>query len=113
MPSLVVAANTTAQQVAAERYDSRFDVESMTIDNDGGAADQEIQVVDSFTPAATNGDSSPSAQTITRWRTTVPAGFTETYNKDDLKGVRCLGALTILGDSIDANCHITVGYEPD
>lgn len=110
MPSIVVTAHTTAVTAAAERLDAKHQLKSLTIDNNGGAADQEIEVVDSFTTSLTNGQSA-TAKTITRWRDTVPMGFSNTYNKDDLDGVQCLGALTIKGDSIDANCHVSVGYD--
>lgn len=113
MASKQVASNTTAQSVAAERKNCRWKPTSIIIDNDGGAGDRTIKVVDSFTPSATNGDSSPSAQTVTRWQTTVIQGDVVSYSKDDLEGVVCLGALTILGSADDANCLITVGYEPN
>ena len=112
MPSLKVLANTVAQAVAAERENARWAVKSITIDNDGGAGDRAISVVDSFTPNDSNG-ATGTARTITRFRATILQGDVVTFNEQDLKGVRCLGALTISSDVIDANCHITVGYEPE
>lgn len=113
MSSQQVTANTTAQSVAAERQNCRWKPTSIIIDNKSGAADQVVKVVDSFTPDVTNGVASPTAKTITRWQATVDQGNVDSFNEEDLKGVVCLGALTILGDSIDASCFITVGYEPD
>jgi len=116
MPSLAITATIAAQTIATERKDARHKVRSITIDNNGGAADQEIEVVDSFTTDAsvdgtTGATEAAAAKTVTRWRDTVPAGFSATYNKEDLEGVECLGALTVKGDSDDTDCHISVGYE--
>lgn len=112
MPSLVVTANTTAQTVASERRDARWAVKSVTIDNIEGAGDRSIMVVDSFTTDASHG-ASAAAQTITRWRARVLQGDLVTFNEQDLKGIRCLGALTIDADVTDTDCHVSVGYEPE
>jgi len=85
----------------------------MTVDNEAGAGDRVISIVDSFTPDVTNGVASPSAQTITRFYATVKQGSVDTFNKEDLEGVRCIGALTIDADVTDTGCHISVGYETD
>ncbi len=111
MPSLKVTANTSAQTVAAERLDRVHHVKSITVDNDAGAADQIVRVQDVFTPAKTNGDSSPSETTVDRLRFTAIRGDVVVYNEQDLKGIECLGALKVLGDSVDTDCHISVGYE--
>lgn len=113
MASKQVAAHTTAQSVAAERKNCRWKPTSVSIDADGASQDTTIKIVDAFTPSTTNGDSSPSAQTVTRWQTTVLQGDCVSFNEEDLKGVVCLGALTILGSAIDASCLISVGYEPN
>lgn len=112
MPSKKVTSHTTAQSVAAERKDIRWKVTSMVIDNDAGGADRIIQIVDSFTTSATNGQSA-TVTTVTRYYITVIQGNVVNLNEEDLKGVVCLGAVTVLGDAIDTGCHITVGYEPD
>jgi len=111
MPSLGVTANTTAQAIAAERLDRVHRPVSMTVDNDGGAADQVVRVQDIFTPAVTDGVAGPVETTVDRLRTTVPQGDQVTFNEADLKGIKCLGSLNVIGDSVDTDCHITVGYE--
>ncbi len=113
MPSKVVTSHTTAQVVAAERKDCRWKLTSLIIDNAGGGADRTIQIVDSFTPSITNGVPSPVATTVTRFSATVVITAVGSYNKEALEGIVCLGALTVLGDAIDAGCNITVGYEPN
>jgi len=112
MPSLGVTANTAAQTIAAERLDKKWKLTSLTVDNDAGAADQIVRLQDVFTAAATQGDPTPTESTVDRFRATVLMGDVVTYNEHDLKGIEFLGALKALGDSIDASCFITVGYEP-
>lgn len=111
MPSKVVTANTTAQSIAAERENATVKPTSMTLDNDGGAGDRVLRIQDVFTPSVSNGVSSPSQQTVDRFRVTAIQGDIITFNKDDLEGVKCLGAMQVVSDVTDANLHITVGYE--
>lgn len=113
MPSLTVTANTTAQQIAAERLDRVHRPTSAVVDNDAGAGDRVIRIQDVFTPAVTNGTASPSETTVDRFRQTVLQGDVLNLNEEDLKGVKCLGALKVISDVTDANCHITVGYETE
>jgi len=110
MPSKVVTANTTAQEVAAERSDAVAIPTSLVVDNDQGAADRIISIQDVFTPSVTNGVSSPSETTVDRFRATAPQGFVTTFTEDDLKGVKCLGALKVIASAVDASCYITAGY---
>lgn len=111
MPSLIVTANTTAQSVAADKSVASVIPTSMTIDNDGGAADRTIRIQDVFTPSVSDGVASPSETTVDRYRVDVIQGDVVTLNESDLKGIKCLGALKIIADAIDAGCYITVGYK--
>lgn len=111
MPSTVVAANTTAQSIAAERENAAVLAKSITIDNLNGGGDRVIQIQDIFTPAVTNGDASPSETTVSRFKYTALQGDQITLGEEELKGVRCLGAMKVISDVDDASCFITVGYE--
>jgi len=111
MPSKVVTAHTTAVEVAAERKNACHYPTSITIDNDAGAADRVIRLQDVFTPSETHGDDDPDEATVERWRATVLQGSVDTFSKEDLKGIKALGALKAIGDAVDTDCHITVGYE--
>lgn len=112
MPSTVVAANTVAQQIAAERKNAVHHAKSVTLDNKAGSGNRVIQIQDILTPAVTAGESSPTPDTaVSRWKVTVPQGFIDTYNEEDLKGVRALGAMKVISDVTDASLFITVGYE--
>jgi hypothetical protein len=113
MPSQRVTADTTAQVVASEIKNARYKVTSLTIDNKSGGGDRQITIQDAFTPDVSHGVSSPTAKTINRYTRTVLQGDVETLSEADLKGVRCIGALTVISDVTDASCYITVGYEID
>ncbi|MBA7694880.1 hypothetical protein ES703_103495 [subsurface metagenome] len=111
MPSLVVTAHTDAQTIAAERENSKVQLKSLTIDNQRGNTDNEIVIQDSFTPSAYYGTETPGAQIIERFKVQAVVGDMITLNENDLKGVKCLGAMLLDSDNIDADCDITVGYE--
>lgn len=112
MPSEVVAALITAQEVVAERADAVVIPTSMLIDNKGGSADRTIWIQDILTPAAYYGEEDPDeADPINRYRITVIQGDIVSLSEEDLKGVKCLGALYIDADADDDDCHITVGYK--
>lgn len=111
MPSLIVTANTTAQEVAAERRDTVIKPTSINIDASAAAADTVLRLQDIFTPSVTNGVSAPVLTTVDRWRYEVLIGDSITLNEQDLKGIKILGALNVIASAIDANLHITVGYE--
>lgn len=111
MPSLIVTANTTAQQVAAERRDAAIKPTSINIDASAASQDTVLRLQDIFTPSETNGVPSPSQQTVDRWRYEVLQGDSITLNRDDLAGIKILGALNVIASAIDASLFITVGYE--
>jgi len=113
MPSKIVQANTTVQQVAAEVRNGVHIPTSITIDNSGGSAARTLRVQDGFTPDITNGNSSPSATTVDRYRVSVLQGDIIALSEEDLKGVKCLGSLGIIADAIDAGCYISVGYKTE
>ena len=113
MPSLIVTANTDPQVVAAERENAVHYPKSITVDNSHAASvDQAIIIRDDF---STDQSSELAAEDkeIERWRATILEGDVVTFNEQDLKGVKCLGALKVKAGAVDANCHITVGYETE
>ncbi len=113
MPSKIVTASTVVQAVAAEVRNGVHKPTSITVDNEGGAADRIIRVQDGFTPSVTNGTAVPVATTVDRLRFTVLIGDIITLNEQDLAGVKCLGSLGIIADGIDASCYISVGYKTE
>lgn len=113
MPSKRVTANTTAQVIAAEVRNGRHFPKSMYIDNVDGATTNKIIIQDRFIPSITNGVISPSEQTVARYQVQVANGQSLTVSEEQLAGVKCLGALEIISNNIDANCFVSVGYETD
>lgn len=113
MPSTVVAAvlEADAAVIAAERENAAVQAKSITIDNLNGAGDRVIQIQDVFTPSVTNGVSGPTEKEVDRFKYTALAGDQITLGEDELKGVKCLGAMKVYSDVADASCFITVGYE--
>ncbi len=111
MSSTVITADTAAQTIAAERENAVVVLKSLTIDNQRGGTDNEIVIQDSFTPSAYYGVTSPGAQIIERFKVQAVMGDIITFNEADLKGVKCLGAMLVDSDNVDALCDITVGYE--
>lgn len=113
MPSLIVTASTTAQEVAADVRNGVHVPTSVAIDNDGGSAARTIRVQDVFTPDVTNGTASPVETTVDRGRWDVPQGDSLVLSEQDLKGIKCLGALKVIGDAVDTGCYISVGYKTE
>lgn len=111
MPSQVVEAHTTAVVVAAERADAVVIPTSMVIDNKDGDDDRTIWIQDVLTPSAYYGEEDPGETTVDRYRITVIRGDIVSLSEEDLKGVKCLGALYIDADAVDDGCFITVGYK--
>lgn len=112
MPSLVDTAKITPTTLSiTERENAVSVVKSLTIDNLNGGSNCVIEIDDVFTPAVTNGESSPSEQTVERFKYTALAGDQITLGEAELKGVKCLGAMQVISDVDDTSCFITLGYE--
>jgi len=111
MPSQVVTANTVAQTIAAERENAVVVPKSLTIDNQRGNTDNEIVIQDFITISPYYGVGAPGTQTVERFKVQAVIGDMITLNEADLKGVKCLGAMLVDSDNIDADCDITIGYE--
>jgi len=111
MPSEVVTALMAAQTIAAERENAVVQAKSHTIDNQVGAGDCLITIQDSFIPSAYYGVAAPGAELEPRFQVTVQAGDIITWGEEDLKGVKCLGAMLVDSNVDKPACLITVGYE--
>ncbi|GAH73813.1 unnamed protein product [marine sediment metagenome] len=117
MPSIVVTADDTAAEIAAERENAVVLAKSLTIDNQGGITDRVITLQDVFTPSAYYGVATPGDEDIERFRALVAAGDIITWGEEDLKEVKCLGAMKVLSNvadevgGVDDHCYVTVGYK--
>jgi len=112
MPSIQVAAvlEANAAVIAAERENAVVLAKSMTIDNKAGGGDRVICIQDVFTPSPYLGVT-PTEEEKDRYKVTAIQGDIITLGEQDLKGVKCLGAMKVYSDVADASCYITVGYE--
>ncbi|GAH31262.1 unnamed protein product [marine sediment metagenome] len=116
MPSEVIIATNAAVEVAAERENAVVLAKSLTIDNQDGITDRVITLQDVFAPSNYYGAPTPiPGQDIQRFRALVVAGDIITWGEEDLKGVKCLGAMkvgpTVIDGGVGDRCHVTVGYE--
>ncbi|GAI59254.1 unnamed protein product [marine sediment metagenome] len=115
MPSEVIIATNAAVDVAAERENTVVLAKSLTIDNQGGITDRVITLQDVFTPSNYYGAPDPiTIDPIQRFRALVVAGDIITWGEEDLKEVKCLGAMKVgptVADEDDDHCYVTVGYE--
>ena len=109
MPTKAVSANTTAPLIAMTPEHERCQITSIEINNEGTSRIT-LTLQDIFTPDASNGEASPTEQTIVRWLGTVPPHNHAEIGEDKLKDVLCLGAVYMDSDTIDADCDIVVGY---
>lgn len=112
MPSQVDTAKITPTLLAiAQRENAAVLAKSLTIDNLNGGGDRIIEIDDIFTPAVTNGVSAPVQTTVERFKYTANQGDQITLGEAELKGVRCLGAMSVISNVDDTSCFISVGYE--
>jgi len=114
MPSKVVTALITAVDIAAERENAVVQAKSLTIDNQGGTSDRLVTIQDVFNESAYYGNVTLTARTVERFKAKAPAGDMITWGEEDLKGVKCLGAMKVICDVADGaldRCYVTVGYE--
>jgi len=113
MPSRAITALITAVVIAAERENAVVLAKSMTIDNQEGTSDRLVILQDTFTTDTATG-AVAAAQTVERFKATVLAGDIITLGEEDLKGVKCLGAMSVICNVADGGadrCYVTVGYE--
>jgi hypothetical protein len=89
---------------------------SITIDNTNGSGAHQFVLYDSFTPDMSNSLPTPQFTSVPRFTMDISAGDVETWDEDDLKGVKCIGAMSLFGTDAnepDTGCIITVAYETD
>ena len=110
MPTRDVAASTTAALIAMTPEHRKCQITSIEINNE--SSDRiTLELQDIFTPDESNGDSTPSEQTIVRWRGTIPPKNHAEICGECLDSVECLGAVYMDSDTIAATCEIIVGFK--
>ena len=104
-----VLAHTTAQALWSKQLHSKAKVTSVKVDNQGAAL-RTVRLQDIFTPDASVGVPSPSAQTIERLQISVGAGLTADVPETELRDLEMLGDAKTIADAIAATAVIIVGY---
>lgn len=84
-------------------------ITALNIDQQG-ASSHVIRITDTFTPDASTGTPSPTAQIKTRLQVTLVQGTVFTADKNSLKDIECLGVVHAVGDTLDSGCVIFANY---
>ncbi|MBA7601836.1 hypothetical protein ES703_08920 [subsurface metagenome] len=94
----------------AERKNAVVRPTSLLVDNQAGGQDVILTIRDDFESDVAIGQVAET-KTITRWKSKITQGDLITWNEEDLKGVKCLGALKVISDVDETGCEITLGYQ--
>lgn len=119
MASIVVDMTAAAMALVAEKRNAQIKPSLIMVDNVTALADSELELMDIFNTnasiAATTGVAVPAAaQAVNRLRINVSINACVSM-RDELKDVKFLGGArvdrTVLGvPTLDAGCHVTLGY---
>ncbi len=110
MPSLAQTMAVATRTFANEKRNAKIKPSLIMVNNVLGAQNAVIQVVDSFTPAASNGVPIPVATTRTRLNINVSMMACVSI-QDELKNIEIFGDLQIVIGIADANCIVTVAWD--
>ena len=106
----ILAADIAAQTLAAEKKNAKTKPSLIMVDNAAGAGDAVLQLIDRFTPSATNLVTAPVVTEVTRLRITVVITACVSL-RDELKDIEILGAFLIRAGVTDAGCYISAAYD--
>lgn len=112
MSTARVTANTIAQALWSTPRVKKAKVTLVKVDNQGAAL-RTVRLQDIFTPDASVGVPSPSAQTTERLQISVGAGLTADVPETELRDVEILGDAKAIANVTDASVVIVVGYHFD
>lgn len=84
-------------------------ITSLNIDQQG-ASTRTILVTDTFTPDASAGNATPTAQIKTLLQVTLVQGTVFSADKNSLKDLEGFGDVYAVGDELDSGCVIIAGY---
>ena len=109
-PANPTAAEVAAQTLAAEKKNAKIKPSLIMVDNAAGTQDAVLELIDRFTPSATNLVTAPVVTEVTRLRITVVITACVSL-RDELKDIEILGAFLIRAGTTDANCYISAAYD--
>ena len=120
MPSIVVDMTAATMALVTEKRNAKVKPSLIMVDNVTALADSELEFMDIFTTnasivAATGAVVAAAAQAVNRLRINVSL-LACVSMQDELKDVKFLGGArvdrTVLGvPTLDAGCHVTLGYD--
>jgi hypothetical protein len=84
-------------------------ITALNIDNQG-ASSHTIILTDTFTPDASAGVASPTAQLKTRLQVTLVKGEVFSADEQSLRDIECLGVVGAVGDTLDSGCVIIANF---
>lgn len=105
-----VSMNTDAMALGTVPKHKKGKVKSILID-DPIAGAKTLVFHDVFTPSASNGTASPTAQTKTWFQVTSPGSVTLNYSESDLEGIELLGAVDVSSNVASASSNIAVNMK--
>lgn len=109
MATAKTTSHTTATTLFTTPEHQKGVMTSLNIDNQSAAACKLI-LQDVFTPDASVGTTSPTAQTIDRLQITVAIAQSLSIDKNSLENVKMLGVAKVKGDAISASVVIIANY---
>jgi len=120
MPSIVVDMDAATKALVTEKRNAKVKPSLLVVDNVTALADSELELMDIFNTnasivAATGVAVAAAGQAINRLRINVSIDACVSM-RDELKDVKFLGGArvdrTVLGvATLDAGCHVTLGYD--
>ena len=110
MATANTTANTAPQTLFTVPTPQKAHLGNVDIDNEGSSGAVIVQLTDTFTPAASIGNTSPYQMVITRFQATVPQGVSFSADVLSLKDVDFIGVVSAGASAIEAGCAIIVGY---
>jgi len=106
MPSAVVSMDAATEDLIAEKKNAKIKPSFIAVDNALAAADAVLTFNDVFQTAA-----APLVDvTVPRLKINVSTLACVSL-RDELKDIRFLGKAQAVRGALDANCHITFGYD--
>jgi len=106
MPSAVVSMDAATKDLIAEKKNAKIKPSFIAVDNVLAAADAVLTFNDVFQTAA-----APAVDvTVPRLKINVSVLACVSL-RDELKDIRFLGKAQVVRGALDANCHITFGYD--
>lgn len=105
-----VSMNGAAMSIGTVPEHKKGKVKSILVD-DPVAGAKTLYFHDVFTPSASNGTASPTAQTKTWFQLTVQGGVPYNFGESDFEGIELFGAIDVSSNVASATSNIAVNLK--